>query len=356
MTTGVTVVSCASGATDPSVTTSVAGGTSSTTEAVSESVTTSVVSGASSTTGAVSETVTTPVVTSLGEGADRTRAADLPLPFTEVAGALWEGRIVVVGGFTAGGDASDRTYIYDPEADTWESGPNLPVALHHTAAATVGDRVYVVGGYSMDDRRLVAESAVWSLGPDDESWVAEPDLDTARGALAVVSTGDRLMAIGGVGPDAVPLTSTEVLEPGDSSWRPEPDLAEPREHLAATAIGDEIYAIAGRTGDMSNNLSSVEVLISEQWEDAPPLNFSRGGIGATTVDDLACVVGGEEPNGTIGTVECLVDGEWQVVAELEVPRHGLAVVTLNDAIHVVGGGPSPGLATSGIHEVIHLKR
>lgn len=354
VTAGFVVVSCASGDTEPSVTTPVAGGTTSTT--ASETVTTPVTSGTSSTTEAVSETVTTPVATTLGEGSKSTRAADLPLPFTEVAGAVWEGRIVVVGGMDAGGEASDRTYVYDPGTDTWETGPNLPVALHHTAAATIGDRIYVVGGYSVEDLRLVSESAVWSLGPDDESWRAEPDLTTARGALAVVSTGDRLFAIAGVGPDADILTSTEMLEPGDSSWRPGPDLSEPREHLAATAIGEEVYVIAGRTGDMSNNMSSVEVLIAEQWEDAPPLNFSRGGIGATTVDDVVCVAGGEEPNGTIGTVECLLDGEWQVVAELEVPRHGLAVVTIDDAIHVVAGGPLPGLATSGVHEVIHLER
>lgn len=341
MAAGSVVVSCVPGDADPSVTTSV------------RSVSTSAASGTSSTTEAVSETVTTPVATSLAETPDRTRAADLPLPFTEVAGAVWEGQIVVVGGLDAGGEASDRTYIYDPDADSWATGPSLPVALHHTAAATLGDRIYVVGGYSVDDRGWTPESAAWSLGPDDESWVDEPDLLTARGALAVISTGDRLLAIGGVGPDADFLTSTEILEPGDSTWRPGPDLSEPREHLAATAIGGRVYAIAGRTGDLSTNTSSVEVLISEQWEDAPALNFSRGGIGATTVDDIPCVAGGEEPNGTIGAIECLVDGEWQVVAELEIPRHGLAVVTIDGAIHIVGGGPLPGLTTSGAHEVIN---
>lgn len=340
MTAGCVVVSCAPGDADSAVTTSV------------PAVSTSVASATSSTTEAAPETVTTPVATTVAEASDPTRAADLPLPFTEVAGAVWDDRIVVVGGLDAGGEASDRTYIYDPDADSWATGPSLPVALHHTAAATLGERIYVVGGYSVDDRGWVPESAVWSLGPDDESWVVEPDLITARGALAVVSTGDRLLAIGGVGPDAASLTSTEILESGDSTWRPGPDLSEPREHLAAAAIGDQIYAIAGRTGDLSTNKFSVEVLVSEEWEDAPPLNASRGGIGATTVDDTLCVVGGEEPSGTIRTVECLVDGEWRVVAELEVPRHGLAVVTIDDAIHVVGGGPLPGLATSPVHEVI----
>ena len=329
---GLVVVSCAPDDLVPAVTTTV------------EEVT--------STTEASSETSTTSVVTSVAEESDRTGAAELPLRFTEVAGTMWEGRIVVVGGLDAGGEASDRTYIYDPEADSWASGPNLLVGLHHTAVTTLGDRVYVVGGYSGGERGWVPEAAVWSLGPGDESWLAEPDLATARGALAVVSMGDRLLAIGGVGPDAEYLASTEVLEPGDSEWQPGPELAEPREHLAATSAGDRVYAIAGRTGGMDTNKSSVEVLVSEEWDEAPSLNFTRGGIGAATVDGMPCVAGGEEPEGTIGTVECLVDGTWQVVAELEVPRHGLAVVAMEGAIHVIGGGPSPGLATSGAHEVI----
>lgn len=300
------------------------------------------------------ETPTTPVVTTLVEAPDRTRAAELPLPFTEVAGAVWDDRIVVVGGLDAGGEVSDRTYMYDPETDTWETGPNLPVALHHTALAVLGDRIYVVGGYSNDERGWVPEAGVWSLGLNDESWQPEPALAIARGALAVASTGDRLMAIGGVGPGVEHLTSTEILEPEESAWVPGLDLMEQREHLAATAVGDEVYAIGGRTGELSTNKASVEVLVSEQWEEAPPLNFSRGGIGASVVDEAPCVVGGEEPDATIDTVECLVDGAWQVVAHLEVPRHGLAVVTLDGAIHVVGGGPSPGLATSGVHEIIDL--
>lgn len=300
------------------------------------------------------EPTTTQVATTVSEEPERTGAAELPLRFTEVAGTMWEGRIVVVGGLDAGGEASDRIYIYDPEADSWDTGPSLPVGLHHTAVATLGDRVYVVGGYSEGDRGWNPETAVWSLGPGDESWLAEPDLVTARGALAVVSTGDRLLAIGGVGPDAEYLASTEILEPGSSEWQPGPDLAEPREHLAATFTGDRVYAIAGRTGGMETNKSSVEVLISEQWEEAPSLNFTRGGIGATSIDGMPCVAGGEEPEGTIGTVECLTVGTWQVLAELEVPRHGLAVVAMEGAIHVIGGGPSPGLATSGAHEVIDL--
>lgn len=300
----------------------------------------------------VETTTTTSPDTTLPEPPVQGRAAEMPAPRTEVTGALWEGQIIVVGGLDEQGSASERSDIYDPETDTWTTGPALPVPLHHTAVATLGDRVYVVGGYSIGPGGWIPEAAVWSLGPGDDAWQSEPDLATARGALAVASTGEALVAVGGVGPGGVFLTSSEILEFGEEAWRPGPDLIEPREHLAAAAVDDEVYAIAGRTGGMQTNRSSVEVLRAGEWVAAPELNFSRGGIGATAVGDIPCVVGGEEPQGTIPTIECLVDGSWKVVAELDVARHGLAVVARDVVIHVIGGGPQPGLTVSGVHEVI----
>jgi hypothetical protein len=74
------------------------------------------------------------------------RAADLPGPRTEVTGTAWNGRIIAVGGLDDTGSAMSNVDIYDPETDTWTSGPALPVGLHHTAVATLDGRVYVVGG------------------------------------------------------------------------------------------------------------------------------------------------------------------------------------------------------------------
>ncbi len=76
-------------------------------------------------------------------------AAELPEPRTEVGGTAWRGLVAVAGGFTADGGASARFDLYDPQANRWVPGPPLPVALHHLAMATLGDRVYVAGGYTI---------------------------------------------------------------------------------------------------------------------------------------------------------------------------------------------------------------
>lgn len=283
---------------------------------------------------------------------EQRRAAALPTPRTEVTGTAWEGLIVAAGGLDANGAAVADVDLYDPATDTWTAGPDLPVALHHTAVDALGDRVYAVGGYTIEGGAWVPQAAVWSLGPGEDAWRAEPPLATARGALAVASTGERLVAVGGVGADRQVLASTEVLAVGADAWAEGPALATAREHLDATAVRDVVYAIAGRAGGLDTNHASVEVLRNGQWEPAPDVRHARGGIGADTVDGLPCVAGGEEPGTTIAPIECFVEGGWEVIGELEVPRHGLVVAAVDDALHVIGGGPDPGLTVSDVHEIV----
>ncbi len=193
---------------------------------------------------------------------------------------------------------------------------------------------------------------MWSLGNEETAWRKEPPLSLPRGALAVASTPDALVAVGGVaGPD---LVRTEILELGATSWKRGPDLTTPREHLAATYHDGRVYAIAGRAGSLESNRDSVESWAPGEtaWRPEPKLNHARGGIGAATVKRAPCVAGGEAPGDrTIAEVECLHDGAWKVVGRLEVPRHGLAVAAPDAQLHVIGGGPKPGLHVSDVHEM-----
>ena len=129
--------------------------------------------------------------------------AELPVPRTEVAGAVLAGRIVVAGGLTIDGAASDRVDFYDSGSNRWEPGPALPVPLHHAGMAALGDRVYVAGGYTnRQGQDWVAQSGVVSLAAGDRVWRQEPGLSGARGGLAMATAAGRLVAVGGPTPRA----------------------------------------------------------------------------------------------------------------------------------------------------------
>ncbi len=287
------------------------------------------------------------------EGVKPVRRAPMPAPArTEVVAAPFNFGLAVLGGLTADGMPSAQVDHYTFGRDVWRSLPPLPVALHHAGAGQLGDRLYVVGGYAGNVAGWTPTAEVWSLDTEETAWRKEPPLSLPRGALAVASTPDALVAVGGVaGPD---LVRTEILELGATSWKRGPDLTTPREHLAATWAGGRVYAIAGRAGSLESNRDSVESWAPGEtsWRAEPKLNHARGGIGAATVKRSPCVAGGEAPGDrTIAEVECLRNGAWKVVGKLEVPRHGLAVAAPDTQLHVIGGGPKPGLHVSDVHEM-----
>jgi serine/threonine-protein kinase PknK len=238
--------------------------------------------------------------------------AELPVPRTEVAGAVLQGRMVVVGGLTADGGASDLVHLYDPGANRWERGPSLPLGLHHSGMAALGDRVYVAGGYTNGPgQEWVSQARVLSLGPGDPAWRDEPSLSAPRGGLAMAAAGGRLVAVGGTDAQGRFLRRTEVLSPGQRAWTAGPDMNQARDHLAAAGSGGRVYAIAGRLGSLESNMASVESWDpagAAGWRNEPALNKTRGGTSAAEVGGRPCVAGGEEPAGTIPSIECLGGG------------------------------------------------
>lgn len=284
--------------------------------------------------------------------------AALPEPRTEVAGARWDGRIVVAGGLTADGGPSRLVHAYDPATNAWERLPDLPTPVHHFAMTEFDGRLWAVGGYTnRPGQPWQALSAARSLGRGDRAWRTEPSLGSARGAFGAAVAGERLVVVGGEsGGRALPRV--DVLERGARSWTEGPLLFQPREHLAVAASQGRIWAIGGRV-PLAGNLATAESwdpTSPDGWRREPDITYARSGIGADEVDGRLCVVGGEEGAGTIGPVECrdATTGEWAQVASLRQPRHGLAVVALGGRLHVVSGGPQPGLTVSATHEVLDL--
>ncbi|HEV3365331.1 MAG TPA: hypothetical protein VG795_14575, partial [Acidimicrobiia bacterium] len=300
----------------------------------------------------------------------RARAALPPPQRTEVTGAYWDGKVVIVAGLLRDDTPSAQVDFYDPGTDRWSPGPRLPQPLHHTAVGILGERLYVVGGYTGTAGNWQPVADVISLGPGETQWRPEPPLAGPRGALAVASFARAALHEGGASPDSALVAvggvgsgrevRTEILRLGAPAWEPGPDLPNPTEHLAATtgatSQGGRVYSIAGRYRSLEGNLDTVYSFVpgEREWRREPRLRRARGGIGAAAPAGNPCVAGGEAPDGTIASVECLLKGRWQEVATLTVPRHGVAVVAVGRTLHVIGGGPKPGLFVSDAHESFDL--
>lgn len=275
----------------------------------------------------------------------------LPEPRTEVAAAPLGGRIVVVGGFLASGANSRRVDSYDTRTDRWSRVADLPVSVDHAAATSWRGRVVVVGGYDADRQPLRAAFLF-----DDRGWRQLPAPPEERGAAAAAATADgRVWVVGGRTRSGLAKT-TLVLDLKTLRWRTVPGPTA-REHLAATALGGRVYAVGGRLAGYDTNLATVEAYDPRKgrWTRLPDLPDPRGGTGAAAVGGRIVSVGGESPRGTHESVWALrPGGRWTRLPDIPTPRHGVGVVALSGRVWALAGGPEPGLTVSGAVESLRL--
>ena len=194
----------------------------------------------------------------------------------------------------------------------------------------------------------------WSS--NGRGWHALPPLPSRRGAAGAASLGGRLYIVGGVGPSGLARGALEYA-PRTRRWRFAP-APTPREHLAVVAAGGRLWAIGGRTAGVDTNLDLVESWKpgEPRWRPEPPLPEPRGGTGAAVVGDTIVSIGGEAPSGTIRSVYTLAvaDNHWRRLQDLPTPRHGLGVAAVGRVVYTLAGGPQPGLYVSAANEALEL--
>ena len=292
-----------------------------------------------------------PVTPSAGGGAAWRRLAPVPSERTEVAAAAVGRRIWVLGGYAPDGATLATAEVYDTAAGTWARGPDLPVAVNHAMAATLDGVLYVAGGND-------------GTGPstqlarlDGDRWRTLAPLPQGRSAGGLVALDGRLYLVGGVVEGGL-AADTQVYDPPADRWSSAPGLPTPREHLGAAASGGRVYVVGGRTGGIGNNLAAAEVFDpgSGRWTSVAELPTPRGGLAATATAAGQVVAVGGEAAATFPEAEAFdpASGRWRSLPPLPTLRHGLGVVAVGDVVYVLAGGPQPGLHTSAANEAIDL--
>lgn len=262
---------------------------------------------------------------------------DAKSPRLMMAWTVQGDKIWVISGLYNGGVLS-TVESYDPRSGVWETGPPLPVGLHHAAAATYRNEVVVLGGAT--DNIAEASNKVFALRGG--SWVELPSLTHARAAPAAAVVGDKLVVVGGQNAKQV-VPQTEVFD--GSSWKDAANMPTPREHLAAVSDGTYVYAVGGRFLSADKNSAAFERYDPQAgtWTKLVDMPTPRGSYGATFIDGRVVAIGGEEPTQVLAVVEAydIADGKWSTLPPMPTARHGEAVATVGHTIYVIGGANRP---------------
>jgi N-acetylneuraminic acid mutarotase len=203
------------------------------------------------------------------------------------------GFIYRIGGLrvdNAVGDPEDLTSVatverYDPHEGKWSAMPDMPEGRSGHGAVVVGDRLYVVAGWTLaGPGELLTTGASLDLSTPDAAWVPMPEAPFAVRSLGVARRGDTIYALGGVGEEMAFSSEVYRFDTKTETWSPGPALPSeiPIAGFGATACNDE--------RDLYVNFADGLFRLNEAgdgWEPAGSPEFTR------YFSPLLCPGGGE---------------------------------------------------------------
>jgi N-acetylneuraminic acid mutarotase len=187
---------------------------------------------------------------------DGDRWSELPpmkYPRGGLGAAVIGDKLYTVGGgpneFFEGAVEGDGTLeIYDFDTGEWSQGADMPHRRHHLSAGAVDGKLYAVGGRSGDQQAM---TVVDRYDPETDTWETLPPLPIAVSSPGVTSAAGKLVVSGGAdetnweegGGYVTP--SAWAYDPKIEKWERLPDHEiERRGHGSATANG-RVYSMMG---------------------------------------------------------------------------------------------------------------
>lgn len=154
-----------------------------------------------------------------------------------------EGReqIYIFGGAGENG-VSNRVFTYDVGTNEWTRIKDMPTEREHFGAATIGDKIYVVGGRENSVTKNRDDLEVYF--PEKNIWAIGPPMPSKRGGIAVASVRDRLYVFGGEHPVGT-YDTVEEYHPETKTWRTMNPMPTRRHGLGVAVMDGSVYVIGG---------------------------------------------------------------------------------------------------------------
>eukprot|EP00964_Phaeocystis_antarctica_P122109 scaffold85766_cov58-Phaeocystis_antarctica.AAC.2 len=254
------------------------------------------------------------------------------------AAAALGGKLYVMGGFDQNGStALDQAEVYDPKADSWQPLPSMPSGRTCFAVAAVAGKVYTIGGENGDYDSCFDTLEAYDL--ISGAWTRLASLPVARSHHAATVVGGKIYVMGGSlamsdHEDADEATDrVDVYDPAANSWQQMAAMPTPKSSHAAAVLGGKIYVTGGLLASTAECMDALDVYdpAADTWTTLASLSQGRAYHASAVVKGKLCVFGGElEDSARTNLVEVYspASNSWTCAADLPFDIDQSAAVAL----------------------------
>ncbi len=221
-----------------------------------------------------------------------------------VAAASVGGKVYVIGGIEVNraphipnpGDMTlDRVQAYDPVTNTWARKRSMPTTRARMVAVTFDGMIYVFGGAESRGGKVLDAVEVFNPEAGERgAWKKLAKLPKGLAATSAAVVGDKIYVIGGWdrGPQKEVYGTIFEYDPEENTFDQKRDMPTPRGGLGAAAVQGKIYAIGGWNLEEVLNVVEVYDPATDTWEAKKPMPIQKALFGITTLSGRIFTIGG----------------------------------------------------------------
>ena len=186
-----------------------------------------------------------------------TQKADMPTP-RKTKTCVVDGKIYAIGGWSTANEQSqlETVEVYDPKKDTWAKAQSMNHARCSAAISVVNGEIYAVGGigwppnYDPSGRYLSSLylSSVEMFNPKTNQWQERTKMSVPKAAHSTSVIDDKIYVIGGYFQEERKLnrlSTIEVYDPTTDRWTQESDMLIGKFGHATEVVDGQIYIFGG---------------------------------------------------------------------------------------------------------------
>ena len=195
------------------------------------------------------------------------------------------GHFYAIGGETTAGNRAIPIEEYNPAGNSWTNRAMLLTGVSNTGAATVGNFIYVPGGYD----GVAGISTMQRYEPLTNTVVNVAPMPAGNFAHAVAAQGTKVYVLGGSATGFAGTTNM-IYDTATNTWTTGAPAPTAVQYAAAVSDGTYVYLLGGYTPDM--NIVQRYNPATNSWDTRSTMLAARGGAAAFFDGSSVWAVGG----------------------------------------------------------------
>lgn len=280
------------------------------------------------------------------------RITQLPTERERFATAVVDNKIYLIGGTLSenrkkippGPVGLSTVEVYDTQTNTWQRGVNMPTLRHAAKAAVVNGIIYVFGGYSAKDQKVVNmkfPTAVEAYDPQNDTWSRKQNMPVPRIHFGLGVVAGKVHIVGGkTDIRGGPTDRVDIYDPATDTWTTAPQMPVQRnlDFDSVAVANNRIYVIGGIPPIIEEYNP-----ISRQWQKMIDMLDLRRGFSQVVMKDNIYLIGGFTPTGRRPKYLATVDvynpqtQAWSDIRSMPTAIRPYGAAAVNGKIYVLGG-------------------